>query len=100
MAERIRDYDAEEEQRRSETIDTTSGPGPVLDQNEPAIMPLFSENERANPDVESAIDPLEFTQMGNPSDEELDSIQPIGDTSELGVAGRAAQDHPETDNVS
>jgi hypothetical protein len=100
MEERRPRVDAEEGQRLSEEIDTASGPGPVLDQDEPDIMPLFSENERANPDTQSVIDPAEFAQLGNPSGEELDGIQPIGDTDELGVAGRAAQVRPETDDVS
>ena len=100
MTDRTRNFDAEEEQRRSEAIDTASGPGPVLDQNEAAPMPLFDENERAKGSVESVIDPAEFAELGNPSGEELDGIQPIGEVDELGAAGRAAQDRPEFDDVS
>lgn len=100
MEENRPQVDAEDGQRLSEQIDTASGPGPVLDQNIPDIMPLFSENERANPDTESVIDPAEFAQMGNHSGEELGGIKSIGDTDDLGVAGRAAQIRPEQDDVS
>lgn len=83
--------DPEDVQRLSEAIDAASGPGPVLDQDAPAPMPLFDENERAGRDVQGVIDPAEFTELSARSGEELDQIRPISDGDEEGVAGRAAQ---------
>jgi hypothetical protein len=99
MTDRTHKVDAEDGQRLSEAIDTASGPGPVLDQNEAAPMPLFTENERADPVIQSAIDPAEFVEMGKRSGEELDGIRSMGATDDLGVAGRAAQDRPELGDV-
>ena len=82
--------DAEDAQRLSENIDTTQGPGPVLDQDTPSAMPLFDENERAGRVVNSAIDPAEFAELGERSGEELGQIRP-SDAGDEGVAGRAAQ---------
>ncbi len=87
--------DAEEAQRRSEEIDTASGPGPVLDQEVPAPMPLFNENERAGRDIHSVVDPAEFTELDNRSGEELDHIHTIEAGDAPGVAGRAAKVRPE-----
>ncbi len=86
--------DAEEAQHREQAIDTAQGPGPVLDQDVPQPMPLFSENERAVGEVQSAIDPAEFAELGQRVGEELDHVRPIGDGDDLGVAGRAAQSRP------
>jgi hypothetical protein len=86
--------DAELAQRREQAIDRAQGPGPVLDQDEPAPMPLFEHDERARGEVQSAIDPAEFAEFSQRTGEELDHVQPIGDTDELGVAGRAAQVRP------
>lgn len=83
--------DAEEAQRYQQSIDRAQGPGPVLDQDTPAPMPIFSENERAQGEPHSAIDPAEFAELGQRSGEELDRVRPIGDGDEPGVAGRAAQ---------
>lgn len=94
MAEQHKHIDAEEGQRREQMIDTAQGPGPVLDQDAPAPMPLFNENERAVRDLQSAIDPEEFAELSQRSGEELDQVRAIGDTDELGVAGRAAQSRP------
>ena len=77
--------DAEVAQRVQESIDTAQGPGPVLDQDRPDRMPLFEENERAGANVESAIDPAEFAELGQHTGDELDQIEPI-DENELGVA--------------
>ena len=89
--------DAEEAQRLSEAIDTASGPGPVLDQDRPAIMPLFHENERAGREVQSAIDPAEFAELSERSGEELDRVRPVSAGDEPGVAARAAEVHPDAD---
>ena len=88
--------DAEDAERLSQQIDTAQGPGPVLEQDVPEPMPLFNENERAGRDVtaSSAIDPAEFAELSQRSGEELDHVRPIGDSDELGVAGRAAQPSP------
>jgi hypothetical protein len=87
--------DAEDAQRLSEAIDTTSGPGPFLEQDTPAPMPLFNENERAGREVHSAIDPAEFAELAGRSGEELDRVHPIEGTDKLGVAGRAAKVRPD-----
>lgn len=84
--------DAEDGQRLQQQIDSAQGPGPVLDQDTPAPMPIFDENERAQRDVRSVIDPAEFVELGQRSGEELDHVRPIGDGDEPGVAARAAQD--------
>ncbi|MBA3946964.1 MAG: hypothetical protein H0X37_20680 [Herpetosiphonaceae bacterium] len=86
--------DAEDVQRISEGIDTTSGPGPVLDQDAPGAMPLFNENERAGREVTSVIDPAEFAELGERSGVELDHNAPVGN-SDVGPAGRAAKLHPD-----
>lgn len=86
--------DAEEAQRREQAIDTAQGPGPVLDQDTPAPMPLFNENERAVRDLQSVIDPAEFAELSQRSGEELDQVRSIGEADEPGVAGRAAQTRP------
>lgn len=92
--------DAEDAERLSQAIDTAQGPGPVLEQDAPEPMPLFSENERADREpVASAIDPAEFAELSQRSGEELDQVRPIGDSDELGVAGRAAQSRPEVGDV-
>ncbi len=91
--------DAELAQQREQAIDTAQGPGPVLDQNQPEPMPLFDENERAEGDVQSAIDPQEFAELGQRSGEELDQVRPIGAGEEPGVAGRAAQVRPDEDQA-
>ena len=83
--------DAEDAERLQQSIDMAQGPGPVLDQNAPEPMPLFEENERAGQVVQSAVDPAEFAELNPRSGEELDQVRPIGDTDDLGVAGRAAQ---------
>ena len=83
--------DAEDAERLSEAIDTASGPGPVLDQDKPAMMPLFNENERAGREVHSVIDPAEFAELGQRSGEELDHVRPLEAADEPGVAGRAAE---------
>jgi hypothetical protein len=83
--------DAEDAERLSQQIDTTQGPGPVLDQNEPTAMPLFNENERAGREVHSVIDPAEFAELSTRGGEELDQIHSIEGGDEPGVAGRAAQ---------
>lgn len=70
--------DAEDAERLSQAIDTTQGPGPVLDQDAPAPMPLFDENERATRDVASVIDPAEFAELSRRGGEELDHVRPIG----------------------
>ena len=92
--------DAEDGQRLSKQIDTTQGPGPVLDQDTPAIMPLFDENERAGRHLNSAIDPAEFAELGERAGDELDQIEPVGTGDDLGVAGRAAQVRPEDTNTT
>jgi len=84
--------DAEDAQRREQAIDTAQGPGPRLDQDQPEPMPLFDQNERAEGEVQGVIDPEEFAALSQRSGEELDHVRPIGDTDDLGVAGRAAQD--------
>lgn len=86
--------DAEDAQRREQAIDTAQGPGPVLDQNTPAPMPLFNENERSVRDLQSVIDPAEFAELSQRSGEELDQVRSIGEADEPGVAGRAAQSRP------
>lgn len=86
--------DAEDAQRREQAIDTAQGPGPVLDQNTPAPMPLFNEHERTTRGLESVIDPAEFAELSQRSGEELDQVRPIGDLDEPGVAERAAQSRP------
>jgi hypothetical protein len=83
--------DAEDGQRLQQQIDAAQGPGPVLNQDEPAPMPLFEEDERIQRDVHSAIDPAEFAELGQRSGEELDHVRPIGEGDEPGVAGRAAE---------
>ena len=83
--------DAEDAERLQQQIDTTQGPGPVLDQDTPVAMPLFDENERAQGAPSGAIDPAEFAELGDRAGEELDQVRPIGDGDDLGVAGRAAQ---------
>lgn len=84
--------DAEDAERLSQSIDTAQGPGPVLEQDAPEPMPLFHENERAgHHEVQSAIDPVEFVELGQRAGEELDQVRPIGERDDLGVAGRAAQ---------
>jgi hypothetical protein len=84
--------DAEDAERLQQSIDTAQGPGPVLDQNAPEPMPLFSENERAGQELPpSAIDPAEFAELSQRAGEELDHVRPIGEGDDLGVAGRAAQ---------
>lgn len=83
--------DAEDAQRREQAIDTTQGPGPVLDQDTPAPMPLFNEHERTARDLHSVIDPAEFAELSQRGGEELDQVRSIGETDEPGVAGRAAQ---------
>lgn len=92
-----RHMDAEDGQRLSKQIDTTQGPGPVLDQDTPAIMPLFDENDRTGRHLNSAIDPAEFAELGERTGDELDQIEPVGTGDDLGVAGRAAQVRP--DNI-
>lgn len=92
--------DAEEAQHLSEQIDTASGPGPVLDQDDPAPMPLFNENERAGREVHSVIDPAEFAELGERVGDELDQVSPVGGADDLGVAGRAAQVRPDVDEAS
>jgi hypothetical protein len=87
--------DAELAQQREQAIDTAQGPGPVLDQDTPAPMPLFNEHERTSRDLHSVIDPEEFTELSQRSGEELDQVRAIGDPDEPGVAGRAAQSRPE-----
>lgn len=82
--------DAEVAQHIQESIDTAQGPGPVLDQDRPDAMPLFDENERADGDVQSAIDPAEFAELSQHTGDELDHIEPM-DESEVGIAERAAQ---------
>ncbi len=89
--------DAELAQQREQAIDTAQGPGPALDQDQPEPMPLFGENERAEGDVRSAIDPQEFAELGQRSGEELDQVRPIGEGDEPGVAGRAAEIRPDRD---
>lgn len=86
--------DAEDGQRREQAIDAAQGPGPVLDQDTPAPMPLFNEHERTAHDLQSVIDPAEFAELSQRSGEELDQVQPIGEIDEPGVAGRAAQSRP------
>ncbi len=93
--------DAEDGQRLSKQIDTTQGPGPVLDQDTPAIMPLFYENERAGRQVDRAINPAEFVEFSERVGDQLDHIEPVASGDELGVAGRAAQVRPEdTDPIA
>ena len=92
--------DAEEAQHLSEQIDTASGPGPVLDLNDPAPMPLFNENERAGREVHSVIDPAEFAELGERVGDELDQVSAVGGADDLGVAGRAAQVRPDVDEAS
>ncbi len=83
--------DAEDAERLQQRIDTAQGPGPVLDQDEPAPMPLFAENERAGGEPAGAIDPAEFAELSGRSGEELDRIRPIDGGDAPGVAGRAQQ---------
>ena len=90
-----RPMDAEDAQRLSEAIDTASGPGPFLEQDAPAPMPLFNENERAGREVHSVIDPGEFAELGERSGEELDGVHSIEGQDKLGVAGRAAKSRPD-----
>ena len=61
--------DAEDAQRREQAIDTAQGPGPVLDQDTPAPMPLFNEHERTARDLHSVIDPAEFAELSQRSGE-------------------------------
>ena len=89
--------DAEDAERLSQAIDTAQGPGPVLDQDEAAPMPLFDENERAGGEPRSVIDPAEFAALGNRTGDELDHIRPVGGADEPGVAGRAAEVRPDAD---
>lgn len=90
MTERRDPMDAEDAQRVSETIDTTQGPGPVLDQDAPAAMPIFSENEHAQRSVPGgAVDAAEFAELGPRGGEELDHIAPAPQGDAPGVAGRA-----------
>ena len=96
----IKHTDAEESQRLSEQIDTASGPGPVLDQDGPAPMPLFNENERAGREVHSVVDPAEFAELSERTGDELDQVSPVGGPDDLGVAGRAAQVRPDNDEAS
>ncbi|HEY0734408.1 MAG TPA: hypothetical protein VGD69_05850 [Herpetosiphonaceae bacterium] len=86
--------DAEDGQRREQAIDTAQGPGPVLDQDTPAPMPLFNEHERTARDLHSVIDPAEFAELSQRSGEELDQVRSIGEADEPGVAERAAQSRP------
>jgi hypothetical protein len=88
--------DAEDAERLQQGIDATQGPGPVLDQNDPAPMPLFEENERAEGEPAGAIDPAEFAELTQRSGEELDGIRPIEGGDAPGVAGRA-QPSPDPD---
>lgn len=81
--------DAEDAERLSQQIDTAQGPGPVLEQDTPAPIPILSEDERAERHVHSAIDPAEFAELGQRSGEELDHVRPIGEGDDPGVAGRA-----------
>ena len=83
--------DAEDAQRREQSIDLAQGPGPVLDQDAPEPMPLFEGDDRLQREVQSAIDPAEFAELSQRSGEELDHVRPIGEGDDLGVAGRAAQ---------
>lgn len=95
MTEPSEHMDAEDAQRLSEAIDTTQGPGPVLDQDAPAVMPIFGENERAGPvELDSAVDPAEFAVLNPRGGEELDSIAPAPEGDEPGVAGRAQTPNP------
>lgn len=84
--------DAEDAQRLQQQIDTAQGPGPVLNQDTPAPMPLFEHDERLQRQVQSAIDPEVFAELDQRSGEELDQIQPIAEGDAPGVAGRAQQD--------
>ncbi len=86
--------DAEDAERLSQAIDTAQGPGPVLDQNDPAPMPLFDENERAAGQARSVIDPAEFAALSERTGDELDHIRPMAEGDEPGVAGRAAEVRP------
>lgn len=83
--------DAEDAERLSQSIDTTQGPGPILEQDTPAPIPILGEDERAGRDVHSAIDPKEFAELGQRSGEELDHVRPVSTGDELGVAGRAQE---------
>lgn len=83
--------DAEDAQRREQSIDLAQGPGPVLDQDAPEPMPLFEGDDRLQHQVQSAIDPAEFAELSQRTGEELDHVRPIGEGDDLGVAGRAAQ---------
>ncbi len=99
-AKRSDQVDAEAAQRIQETIDTAQGPGPVLDQDRPDRMPLFEENERASGDVQSAVDPAEFAELGQHTGDQLDQIRSM-DESDVGVAGRAAEVRPAaSDDIS
>ena len=89
--------DAEAAQREQQAIDTAQGPGPVLDQDRPDAMPLFDENERAAGDVQSAVDPAEFAELGQHTGDQLDQIRSI-DESEQGIAERAAEVRPVATN--
>lgn len=82
--------DAEDAERLQQSIDTAQGPGPVLDQDAPAPMPLFDEN-RPSGVAPSAIDPAEFAELSQRSGEELDHVRPIGDGDAPGPAARARQ---------
>src|SRR5690242_14931088 len=86
--------DAEDAERLTESIDTAAGPGPVLDQDAAAPMPLFNENERSGREVQSVIDPAEFAELGGREGDELDGIRPVAGPDEPGVAGRAADVRP------
>ncbi len=94
MTEHEPRIDAEDGQRESLRIDTASGPGPVLDQDTAAPMPLFNENERAGREpVSSVIDPAEFAALDQRSGIELDHVPPVSDPDQPGVAARAAESH-------
>ncbi len=91
--------DAEDAKRLSEAIDTAAGPGPRIDQDAPAPMPLFDENDRATREVQSAIDPEEFAELAGRTGDELDGIRPMSGSDKLGVAGRAAKVHPPYEDI-
>jgi hypothetical protein len=80
MAEHDRQREqAADAQGYSEAIDTAGGPGPQLDQDTPAPMPIFNEHERAGREVHGAIDPADFAELGDRTGDELDHIRPIGE---------------------
>ena len=87
--------DAEEAQRLSADIDADTFPGPVLDQNAPAPMPLFNEHERAGREIHSAIDPAEFAALDDRTGDELDRVEPMADADAPGIAARAAEVRPD-----